>query len=140
MGHRHQWCSYPPEGEVRRSKTWDELEGDEEDMVTNARVLEDIEDLRFKIRKDPGFRDSSSWPTLTEWCSSCVEMRFVKFIMSDDQEVEIAKDCDVTVKEEEVAMKEVKDKEKAKEEPVDYAEKRPDAWTEVECSEPGAKR
>ena len=40
MGHKHQWCSYPPEGEVRRRKTWDELEGDEEEMVTNARVLE----------------------------------------------------------------------------------------------------
>ena len=35
MGHKHQWCSYPPEGEVRRGKTWDELEGDEEEMVTN---------------------------------------------------------------------------------------------------------
>ena len=43
-----QWrlgCSYPPEGEVRRSKTWDELEGGEEEMVTNSRDLEDIEDL-----------------------------------------------------------------------------------------------
>ena len=32
MGHKHQWCSYPPEGEVRRRKTWDELEGDEESV------------------------------------------------------------------------------------------------------------
>ena len=58
MVHKHQW--HPPEGEVRRRKTWDELEGDEEEMVTNDRVLEDIEDLRLKVKKDPGFRESSS--------------------------------------------------------------------------------
>ena len=43
MGHQHRWCSYPPEGKLRRNKTWDEQEWDEEKMVTNARVLEDVE-------------------------------------------------------------------------------------------------
>ena len=52
----------------------------EEEMVTNARVLEDIKDLRLKVKKDPGFREFSSWPSLTEWCSSCVEMRYVDLI------------------------------------------------------------
>ena len=149
MGHKHQWCSYPPEGEVRRRKTWDELEGDEEEMVTNARVLEDIEDLRLMVKKDPGFRESSSWPTLTEWCSSCVEMRYVKFVMPEEHKVETVKECD----EREVLVNEVKEREEkaGEEEPVEEAEMRPDAvmlnagkcpdaGTKVESSEPGAHR
>ena len=54
MAHQHQWCSYPPEGEVRRSKIWDELEGDGEEMVTNARVLEDIEALASRSGRTLG--------------------------------------------------------------------------------------
>ena len=81
MGHQHHWCSYPPEGKLRRNKTWDEQEWDEEEMVTNARVMEDVEDLRVNMRKDAGLKDSSSWPNLTEWCSSCLAMRSVKFVI-----------------------------------------------------------
>ena len=70
-------------------------------MVTNARVLEDIEDLRLKIQKDPEFRDSCSWPTLTEWCYLCLEMRFVRYVMPDDQVDYTVKDIEVTVRDKE---------------------------------------
>ena len=122
-------------------------------MVTNARVLEDIEDLRLMVKKDPGFRESSSWPSLTEWCSSCVQMRYVKFVMPEEPAVEIVKECDEIMDRGEVLVKEVKEKEQktGEKEPVDEAEmlsdgvtvnaeKCPDAGTKVESSEPGAYR
>ena len=127
MGHQHHWCSYPPEGKLRRNKTWDEQEWDEEEMVTNARVLEDVEDLRDNMRKDAGFKDSSSWPTLTEWCSSCLAMRSVKFIMPVEQEEVILEEAEVTVSDGEKAEK------------VD-TENCPDAGADVGSSEPRANR
>ena len=117
---------------MRRNKTWDEQEWDEEEMVTNARVVEDIEDLRLKVKQDPGFRESSSWPSLTEWCSSCVQMRYVKFVMPEEPVVEIVKGCDeILVKEEAVIVKEVKEKKDkaSEEEPVDEAEMLSDGVT-----------
>ena len=141
MGHKHHWRSYPPEGEVRRSKTWDELEWDEEEMVTNARVLEDIEDLRLKVSKDQGFRESTSWPTLTEWCSSCIEMRVVKFTMPDDNMVEKVKASYKKVNVDKGIVKDVKEKkEQVEEKPVNESEKHPDPMAEVQSSEPGANR
>ena len=142
--HQHQWCSHPPEGEVRKSKTWDEQEWDEEEMVTNARVLEDIEDLRLKIQKDPGFRESSSWPTLTEWCSMCLEMRFVKFVLPDDQEDNIVKDLEEIVvmenENEEVKGEEGEGEENQRKPAEEDEGKRPDARAKVGSSEPGAHR
>jgi hypothetical protein len=98
-------------------------------MVTNARLLEDIEDLRLKIKKNPGFRDSCNWPTLTEWCSLCLEMRFVKFLMPDDQVDYTVKDIEVTIRDKEsvvtkIESDEVKEKgQKKTPEPVIRAEK-----------------
>ena len=112
---------------MRKSKAWDEQEWDEEEMVTNARVLEDVEDLRDNMRKDAGFKDSSSWPTLTEWCSSCLAMRSVKFIMPVEQEEVILEEAEVTVSDGEKAEK------------VD-TENCPDAGADVGSSEPRANR
>ena len=122
MGHQHYWCSHPPEGKLRRNKTWDEQEWDEEEMVTNARVLEDVEDLRVNMRKDAGFKDSSSWPNLTEWCSSCLAMRSVKFVIPVEQEEVIVKEAEVTVNDGEQEMEKVD------------TEKCPDAWADVGSS------
>ena len=127
---------------MRKSKAWDEQEWDEEEMVTNARVLEDIEDLRLKIQKDPGFRESSSWPTLTEWCSMCLEMRFVKFVLPDNQEDNIVKDLEeIVVMENENEEVKGKTEKKTREKPAEEDEgKRPDARAKVGNSEPGAHR
>ena len=144
--HLHLWCPHPPEGEVRRSKTWDKQEWDEEEMVTNARVLEDIEDLRLKIKKDPGFRDSCSWPTLTEWCSLCLEMRFVKFVMPDDQVDNTVKDIEVIVRDKESEVTDIENEEvkedgqKKSPKLVIRAEKCPDAGAKEGSSEPRARR
>ena len=37
--------------------------------------------LRCVLAKDPAFKNSSSWPKLTEWCSSCTKTRFVKLVL-----------------------------------------------------------
>ena len=52
MGHKHQWCSYPPEGEVRRRKTWDELEGDEESEGASREVTARWVGVPFSVQDE----------------------------------------------------------------------------------------
>ena len=99
MDHRHQWQSEPPEGKLSWTKSWDENYGDEEDMAANAMYSspEEIQSLRDLLRKDPGFKNSSSWPHLIEWCSTCKATRAVRLVMPEED----------TVMEEEVVVEEV---------------------------------
>ena len=37
--------------------------------------------------KDSDFVNSSSWPKLTEWCSSCTRTRLVKLVLPREEKV-----------------------------------------------------
>ena len=78
-GHHNVWQSKPPDGKLERSKSWDERYWDEEEMASP----EEIQSLRSSLQKDPGFETSSSWPHLTEWCSSCKSTRSVRFVLPE---------------------------------------------------------
>ena len=58
----------PTKGAIWRSKPWDEREWDneEEEEVINDMVqqLEDLNNLLEKLKKNPKFRNSDSWPHL----------------------------------------------------------------------------
>ena len=87
MTHHHQWQSHPPEGKLSLSKSWDENYGDEEDMAANDMFNspEEIQRLRGLLEKDPGFENSSSWPHLVQWCSSCKETRAVRLVLPKEE-------------------------------------------------------
>ena len=67
-----QWQSKPSEGELEWSKSFDDRHAEEEDLAdnlgpargapTSAALLEDLAH---------NFEDSSDWPLVVEWCSSC---------------------------------------------------------------------
>ena len=87
MAHHHQWQSHPPEGKLSLSKSWDENYGDEEDMAANDMYNspEEIQHLRESLEKDPGFENSSSWPHLVQWCSSCKVTRSVRLVLPKEE-------------------------------------------------------
>ena len=83
MGHQHHWQSEPPQGRLSWKKSWDEQYGDEEDMASNAMYNspEEIQRLRLMLKKDPSFGESSDWPHMVEWCSSCTSTRMVRLVL-----------------------------------------------------------
>ena len=58
-------------------------------MATNAYLTspEEIQRLQCLVEKDPHFVNSSSWPKLTEWCSSCTRTRLVKLVLPREEKV-----------------------------------------------------
>ena len=88
MGHQHHWCDEPPDGRLYFNKTFDEQYGDEEDMATNSMLTspEELQRLRCRLAEDPDFENSSSWPKLTEWCSSCTKIRLVRLVLPPEEE------------------------------------------------------
>ena len=52
-------------------------------MASNAMYNspEEIQQLRLKLKKDPSFEESSDWPHLVEWCSSCKSTRMVRLVL-----------------------------------------------------------
>ena len=88
MGHQHHWRDEPPEGRLYFNKSFDERYGDEEDMATNSMLAspEELQRLRCLLAKDPDFENSSSWPKLTEWCSSCTKTRLVRVVLPPEEE------------------------------------------------------
>ena len=83
MGHQHHWQSEPPQGRLSWKKSWDEQYGDEEDMASNAMYNspEEIQRLRLMLKKDPSFEESTDWPHMVEWCSSCTSTRMVRLVL-----------------------------------------------------------
>ena len=79
-GHQHSWRNEPPEGKAYFNKSYDEREGDEEEMATNRMLTspEELNRLRCLLAKDPAFKTSPSWPMLTEWCATCTTTRLVR--------------------------------------------------------------
>ena len=85
--HHHEWQSKPPDGKLEWSKTWDERYWDEEELAANFMYSspEEISRLKNLLLKDPGFLTSTSWPCLTEWCSSCKSTRSVRLALPEEE-------------------------------------------------------
>ena len=46
---------------------------------------EEISRLKNLLKQDPGFENSSSWPHLTEWCSTCTATRSMKLVLPEEE-------------------------------------------------------
>ena len=84
MGHQHAWQKEPPDGIIRTS---DERYGDKRDLAHNSfwTSPEEIQELRLVLKKDPDFENSTDWPMVVEWCSSCAITRVVKLVLSEEE-------------------------------------------------------
>ena len=109
-GHHHEWQSKPPDGKLEWSKTWDERYWDEEELAANFMYSspEEISRLKNLLKQDPGFENSSSWPHLTEWCSTCTATRSMKLVLPEEE-------AKVPMEEEEEVVKKEKNMEVEKE-------------------------
>ena len=109
-GHHHEWQSKPPDGKLEWSKTWDERYWDEEELAANFMYSspEEISRLKNLLKQDPGFENSSSWPHLTEWCSTCTATRSMKLVLPEEE-------AKVPMEEEEEVVKKGKNMEVVKE-------------------------
>ena len=102
MGHQHQWQTEPPEGHLYFNKTFDQRYADEEDLATNSMLTspEEIQHLRCMLEKDPDYKNSPSWPKLTEWCSSCTMTRLVDLVLPTEGEKVVKNEILIKIKEE----------------------------------------
>ena len=87
MGHHHEWQDRPPDGKIDLSKSWDEKYWDEEELAANFMYSspEEISRLKNLLLNDPGFLTSTSWPCVTEWCSSCKSTRSVRLALPEEE-------------------------------------------------------
>ena len=104
MGHQHQWQTEPPEGHLYFNKTFDQRYGDEEDLATNSMLTSpgEIQHLRCMLEKDPDYKNSPSWPKLTEWCSSCTMTRLVDLVLFTEEEKVVKNEILFKIKEEKI--------------------------------------
>ena len=86
MSHQHAWQKEPPDGIPR---TGDERYGDTRDMAHNSFWFsrEELQRLRLLWKEDPDFDNSTDWPIVIEWCSSCAISREVKLVLPEEIEV-----------------------------------------------------
>ena len=112
MRHQHQWQTEPPEGHLYFNKTFDQRYGDEEDLATNSMLTSpgEIQHLRCMLETDPDYKNSPSWPKLTEWCSSCTKTRLVDLVLPTEEEKVVKNEILIKIKEEKIdeAVKEEK--------------------------------
>ena len=89
--HQHLWRNEPPEGRLFFNKSYDEREGDEEEMATNRMLTspEELKRLTCLLAKDPAFKNSPSWPMLTEWCATCTATRLVRVKLPEEKKEEM---------------------------------------------------
>ena len=104
MGHQHQWQTEPPEGHLYFNKTFDQRYADEEDLATNSMLTSpgEIQHLRCMLEKDPDYKNSPSWPKLTEWCSSCTMTRLVDLVLPTEEEKVVKNEILIKIKEEKI--------------------------------------
>ena len=83
MVHQHVWQKEPPDGINRTSE---ERHGDKVDMAHNSHWAgpEELQNLRLLLVEDPEYEDSSDWPEVVEWCSSCANTRVVKLVLPEE--------------------------------------------------------
>ena len=86
MSHQHVWQKEPPD---RINRTGDERYGDTRDMAHNSFWFskEELQRLRLLLKEDPDFDNSTDWPIVIEWCSSCAISREVKLVLPEEIEV-----------------------------------------------------
>ena len=84
MGHQHVWQKKPPDGINRTSE---ERHGDKVDMAHNSHWAgpEELQNLRLLLEEDPDYENSSDWPEVVEWCSSCANTRVVKLVLYEEE-------------------------------------------------------
>ena len=84
MGHQHVWQKKPPDGINRTSE---ERHGDKVDMAHNSHWAgpEELQNLRLLLEEDPDYENSSDWPEVVEWCSSCANTRVVKLVLQEEE-------------------------------------------------------
>ena len=87
MCHDHVWQKEPPEGERFSKRPSDERHGDKLDVAHNSywSSPEELQRLRFLLVEDPEFENSSDWPMVVEWCSSCAITRVVKLVLPEEE-------------------------------------------------------
>ena len=51
--------------------------------------------MQLLLKKDPDFENSTDWPGIVEWCTSCADTRVVKLVLSEEIKVlEVETSCD----------------------------------------------
>ena len=45
---------------------------------------EELQNLRLLLVEDPDYENSSDWPEVVEWCSSCAFTRVVKLVLPEE--------------------------------------------------------
>ena len=63
---------------------------------------EEVNHLRSLLHNDPGLETSSSWPHLTEWCSSCKSTRSVRLVLPEEETETAMEDEETLVAKQEV--------------------------------------
>ena len=60
-------------------------------MATNRMLTssEELQHLRCLLAKDSNFKNSSSWPMLTEWCATCTATRLVRVELLEEEKKEM---------------------------------------------------
>ena len=46
---------------------------------------EELQELRLRLKKDPDSENSTDWPMVVEWCSSCADTRAVKLVLPEEE-------------------------------------------------------
>ena len=87
--HQHVWAKEPPQGEQFSNRPAVDRRGDMLDVAHNSfwTSPEELKRLRLLREEDPEFENSSDWPMVVEWCSSCAITKEVKLVLPDQEEV-----------------------------------------------------
>ena len=87
--HQHVWAKEPPQGEQFSKRPSVDRRGDMLDVAHNSfwTSPEELKRLRLLREEDPEFENSSDWPMVVEWCSSCAITKEVKLVLPDQEEV-----------------------------------------------------
>ena len=85
--HQHVWQKEPPGGELFSDRAPEEKHGDELDKAHNTfwTRLEELQRLRLRLEEDPEFGNSSDWPMVVEWCSTCAITREVRLVLPEEE-------------------------------------------------------
>ena len=89
VDHQHVWAKEPPQGEQFSKRPSVDRRGDMLDVAHNSfwTCPEELKRLRLLREEDPEFENSSDWPMVVEWCSSCAITKEVKLVLPDQEEV-----------------------------------------------------
>ena len=89
VDHQHVWAKEPPQGEQFSNRPSVDRRGDMLDVAHNSfwTSPEELKRLRLLREEDPEFENSSDWPMVVEWCSSCAITKEVKLVLPDQEEL-----------------------------------------------------